>query len=125
MKYSKIFNRLVKVSVFILICFAFYQFFFRDYLYLSAISDKPSILIKIWDDNALSIGGITYDDSKETMELRKEDINPHDKWYLKNKRKLTTKELDCLISGFFATGITNGHVDIVCYSNNEDIIYIN
>ncbi len=76
MKYSKTFNDLMKVSIFILICFAFHHFF-RDYLYLSAINDKPFILIKVWDDNTLSIGGVKYDDNKETIILRQKTITPH------------------------------------------------
>ncbi|WP_172969842.1 hypothetical protein, partial [Escherichia coli] len=74
----------------------FHIFILTDYMNKSAISDQPSVLIKVWDDNALSIGGVKYDDSKETMRLRQEAINPNNKWYLKNKRMLSSDELNCL-----------------------------
>lgn len=92
----------------------------RDYLDRSAISDKMSILIKVWNDDALSIRGLTYDSSEETIAARNLLT---DRWYLKNKRKLTDKELICLNS-FFSTSITKDNVDIIC-DNGTEIMHVN
>ncbi len=121
MKYLTIF-KFVSLSIsFLIIAFVLTGYFTGEHLDRSAISDKPSILIKVWSDNSLSIGGVKYDDSKQTMELRKKEKN---KWYLENNRKLTDEELHCLENGFFSTVIIKGHIDIIC-DNGDKIIYIN
>lgn len=112
---------MIKILIFILACYAFNHFFLSDYLARSAISDKPSILIKVWDDNGLSVGGINYDESEKTIALK--EIN-RNKWFLKDKRKLSAEELDCLQTGFFATAVTNGDINFIC-DNGRKILDIN
>lgn len=124
MKYSRNFKPIVFMAILFLAFYFFHIFILTDYMNKSVISDQPSVLIKVWDDNALSIGGVKYDDSKETMRLRQEAINPNNKWYLKNKRMLSSDELNCLNYGFFSTTMIKGNIDIIC-DDGEKIIYIN
>lgn len=120
MKLLKFHIKIILLLLFIATCYLFYVFVLNDYLDRSAISDHPSQLIKVWDDNALSIGGVNYDDSQKTRVQKETNAN---KWYLKDKRKLTATELNCLNYGFFSTVIINGDIDIIC-DNNDEIIYI-
>ncbi|MTH48945.1 hypothetical protein [Intestinirhabdus alba] len=49
------------------------------------------------------------------------------RWYLKNDRKLTTEEYNCLTAGLFSAAIVDDYLDIICLaSDNENtkVLYI-
>ena len=96
MKYSRNFKPIVFMAILLLAFYFFHIFILTDYMNKSAI----------------------------TMRLRQEAINPNNKWYLKNKRMLSSDELNCLNYGFFSTTMIKGNIDIIC-DDGEKIIYIN
>ncbi|WP_127959536.1 hypothetical protein [Serratia microhaemolytica] len=126
-------SRLSKLLIFFAILLAIVSFLRSDfivhYLERSAIHDKFSVLIKVWNDNGLTIDTVKFDDSEATIAEREKQAQlqratgERKRWYLKGHRKLTETELDCLSNHLFSTVILEGYLDIICDYDGK-IIYI-
>lgn len=109
MKYLKIF------SVFILITLLGIKGCntFDRYWAISAIDDHQSSLIKV-EGNKLYLGGVLPKGS-----------NYPGYGYLKSGRELTEKEYNCMNEqGIFNAAYDNNYLYIICYSNNDELLYI-
>lgn len=87
----------------------------KRYLAISAINDHSSELSKI-EGNILYINGALDSDDRQ---------NDPGYGMLKNGRDLTPKEYACMTTqGIFNAVYENGYYYIICYSNDDELLYI-